>query len=148
MTAWRGLKVAQVGYAMNDMGDIRFDEGRCCARSAPTSRRSPRAAASRDVAVSAAEVAEVRAFEDERFEVDPRLSDTEREDHARMQVALERLLEERGCEAFSTHFDAIGEDGRFARLPFAAASSLMAKGYGFAGEGDMLPPPWSAPGTS
>ena len=55
-----------------------------------------------------------------------------------MQVALERLLEERGCEAFSTHFDAIGEDGRFARLPFAAASSLMAKGYGFAGEGDML----------
>ncbi len=78
----------------------------------------------------------MRAFEDERFEIDPRLSDTERDDHARMQVALERLMEERGCEAFSTHFDAIGEDGRFARLPFAAASSLMAKGYGFAGEGD------------
>ena len=27
VTAWRGLKVAQVGYAMDDMGDIRFDEG-------------------------------------------------------------------------------------------------------------------------
>lgn len=90
------------------------------------------------VAVSAEEVAEVRAFEDERFDVDPRLSDTERDDHMRMQVALEQLLEERGSEAFSTHFDAIGEDGRFARLPFAAASSLMAKGFGFAGEGDML----------
>ena len=55
-----------------------------------------------------------------------------------MQLALEGVLEARGCWAFSTHFDAIGEDGRFARLPFAAASSLMAKGYGFAGEGDML----------
>ena len=44
-----------------------------------------------------------------------------------MQVAIERLLDERGYRAYSTHFDAIGEDGRFSRLPLAAASSLMAK---------------------
>ena len=55
-----------------------------------------------------------------------------------MQVALERILTERGCRAYSTHFDAIAEDGRFARLPMAAASTLMAKGFGFAGEGDAL----------
>ena len=40
--------------------------------------------------------------------------------------------------AYSTHFDAIAEDGRFARLPMAAASTLMARGFGFAGEGDAL----------
>ena len=41
-----------------------------------------------------------------------------------------------GC--YTAHFDAIGEDGRFARLPLAAASSLLAKGYGYAAEGDVL----------
>jgi L-arabinose isomerase len=80
----------------------------------------------------------VLAFEDERFEIDPRLSREEREDHARMQVALERLLDEHGYGAFTAHFDAIGEDGRFARLPFAAASTLMARGYGYGAEGDTL----------
>src|SRR5215218_6903729 len=33
---------------------------------------------------------------------------------------------------------AIAEDGRFARLPLAAASSLMAAGFGFGAEGDAL----------
>ena len=56
-----------------------------------------------------------------------------------MQLAIEahphRLA---GYGAYSTHFDAIGEDGRFSRLPLAAASSLMAKGYGYGAEGDAL----------
>src|SRR5581483_2096405 len=39
---------------------------------------------------------------------------------------------------YTAHFDAIGEDGRFSRLPLAAASTLMAKGYGYAAEGDVL----------
>ena len=83
-------------------------------------------------------VAAVMAFEDEHFEIDPRLSVTERTDHARMQVAIEQILNERGFGAYTAHFDAIGEDGRFSRLPLAAASSLMAKGYGYAAEGDVL----------
>jgi L-arabinose isomerase len=139
VTAWRRLKVAQVGYAMDDMGDIRFDEGALLRALGPSvTVIAPGELHRATLAVTPAEVAEVIAFEDDRFDIDPRLSEAEREDHVRMQVALERLMGERGCEAFSTHFDAIGDDGRFARLPFAAASSLMAKGYGFAGEGDML----------
>ena len=55
-----------------------------------------------------------------------------------MQLGLEALLREGGYGAYSTHFDAIAEDGRFARLPLAAASSLMAKGYGYGAEGDAL----------
>ena len=55
-----------------------------------------------------------------------------------MQLGIERLLEAGGYGAYSTHFDAIAEDGRFARLPLAAASSLMAKGYGYGAEGDAL----------
>jgi L-arabinose isomerase len=55
-----------------------------------------------------------------------------------MQVAIEHILTERGFGAYTAHFDAIGEDGRFARLPLAAASTLLAKGYGYAAEGDVL----------
>ena len=55
-----------------------------------------------------------------------------------MQLGIERLLADGGYGAYSTHFDAIAEDGRFARLPLAAASSLMAKGYGYGAEGDAL----------
>jgi L-arabinose isomerase len=88
--------------------------------------------------VTVGEVSDVIAFEDENFEVDIRLSDEEREDHARMQVAIQRILDERGFGAYTAHFDAIGDDGRFSRLPLAAASTLMAKGYGYAAEGDVL----------
>jgi len=84
------------------------------------------------------EVQELRTWEDEKFAIDPDLSDEERDDHVRMQLAIEHILVERGLRAYSTHFDAIGEDGRFARLPLAAASSLMAKGYGYGAEGDAL----------
>ena len=84
------------------------------------------------------EIAAVIADEDARFEIDPRLSRAEREDHVRMQLAIERVLEAAGCRAYSTHFGAIAEDGRFARLPLAAASSLMARGYGYGAEGDAL----------
>jgi len=38
----------------------------------------------------------------------------------------------------STYATAWAARGRFARLPLAAASSLMAKGYGYAAEGDVL----------
>jgi len=77
-------------------------------------------------------------FEDGLFEVDPLLSAEEREDHARMQLGLDAILRQGGYGAYSTHFGSIADDGRFRRLPLAAASSLMAMGYGFAAEGDCL----------
>jgi L-arabinose isomerase len=107
VTAWRSLKVALVGYAMNDMGDIRVDESALIRGLGPQIR----AVAPGDLyrgthAATDAQVADVIAFEDARFEIDPALSADERADHARMQVA--------------------------------AASTLMAAGYGYAAEGDVL----------
>ena len=69
VTAWKRLKVAQVGYAMNDMGDIRFDEGALLRGLGPNVRViAPGVLHRATLAVSTAEVAEVLAFEDERFE--------------------------------------------------------------------------------
>src|SRR6266536_801337 len=136
VTAWKSLKVAIFGYAMDD---IRVDESALIRSLGPEILAvAPGDMYRGMLAVTGQQAAEVIAFEDANFEIDPRLSAEEREDHARMQVAIEQILAERGFGAYTAHFDAIGEDGRFSRLPLAAASSLMAKGYGYAAEGDVL----------
>ncbi|MDX6729211.1 MAG: L-arabinose isomerase [Baekduia sp.] len=139
VTHWRSLKVGIFGYAMNGMGDIRVDEHALLRTLGP----QVDALATGDLHRAALAVGHdaVRALiaeEDERFDVDARLDDGEREDHARMQLGIEALLRAGGYGAYSTHFGAIAQDGRFARLPLAAASSLMAKGYAFAAEGDAV----------
>jgi L-arabinose isomerase len=139
VTALRSLKVALFGYAMNDMGDIRVDESALVRSLGPEILAVAPGDLYRGMqAVTGAQVAEVIADEDEQFEIDPALSGQERADHARMQVAIEQILVAGGFGAYTAHFDAIGEDGRFSRLPLAAASSLMARGYGYAAEGDVL----------
>ena len=139
ITAWKSLRVAVFGYPMTEMGDIRVDEGALLRTLGPqVTYIAPADLYRGAIAVERDAVDAALAEEDQRFEIDPALSAEEREDHIRMQVALERILRERGCRAYTTHFDAIAEDGRFARLPMAAASTLMAKGFGFAGEGDAL----------
>jgi L-arabinose isomerase len=139
VTRWRSLKVAVFGYAMNGMGDIRFDEHMLMRRLGPqVDALAPGELQRAAAAVGEADVQALIAAEDAQFEIDPRLSREEREDHARMQLGLERVLRAGGYGAYSTHFGAIAEDGRFARLPLAAASSLMAAGFGFGAEGDAL----------
>jgi L-arabinose isomerase len=137
ITRWRSLRVGVFGYAMNGMGDIRVDEHTLLRVLGPEVVSLAPGELAR-VAVSEDDVAAVIAEEDAQFEIDPRLSRSEREDHARMQVAIAHVLDAAGCRAYSTHFGAIAEDGRFSRLPLAAASSLMARGYGYGAEGDAL----------
>jgi L-arabinose isomerase len=139
VTSFQSLKVAIFGYAMNDMGDIRVDESALVRSLGPEILAVAPGDLYRGMqTVTDAQITEVIAAEDERFEIDPLLSDEERSDHARMQIAIERILTDRGFGAYTAHFDAIGEDGRFSRLPLAAASALMAKGYGYGAEGDVL----------
>src|SRR6202167_2020789 len=139
VTRWKSLKTAIFGYAMNDMGDIRVDESALIRSLGPEILAVAQGDMYRGMLdVTDAQANEVIAFEDENFEIDPRLSAEERSDHARMQVAIENILNDRGFGAYTAHFDAIGDDGRFSRLPLAAASSLMAKGFGYAAEGDVL----------
>jgi L-arabinose isomerase len=139
VTLLRHLKVAVFGYGMNGMGDIRVDVHTLLRTLGPqVDALAPGELHRAAAAVDEDDVRVLIEEEDARFEVDPRLSSAEREDHARMQLGLERLLVAGGYGAYSTHFGAIAEDGRFARLPLAAASSLMAKGYGYGAEGDPL----------
>jgi L-arabinose isomerase len=139
VSRWRSLRIGVFGYAMNAMGDIRFDEHALLRALGPhvdalalgDLHRAAEAAPEGDVLALIAD-------EDARFDIDPLLPREEREGHARMQLGIERVLSEGGYGAYSTHFGAIAEDGRFQRLPLAAASSLMAKGYAYGAEGDAL----------
>ena len=124
---------------MNGMGDIRVDMHTLLTSLGPqVDSLAPGDLHRAAQEVTAEEVHALIEEENARFEIDPRLGSEEREDHARMQLGLEHVLNAGGYDAYSTHFGAIAEDGRFTRLPLAAASSLMAKGYGFAAEGDSM----------
>ncbi len=114
---------------MNDMGDIRVDESALIRSLGPEILAVAPGDMYRGMqAVSDPQVAEVIAVEDAQFDIDPRLSAEERADHARMQVAIEQILIERGFGAYTAHFDAIGEDGRFSRL--TAGRGVVADGQG------------------
>ena len=81
----------------------------------------------------AAEVAEDRA----RFEVDG-AGDAAHERSARFGLALRRWIEAEGLCAFSFNFlDMRKKDGHLT-VPFLEASKAMARGIGYAGEGDTL----------
>src|SRR6516225_3331483 len=83
LTAWRRLKVALFGYAMNDMGDIRIDESALIRSLGPEILAVAPGDLYRGMAAAGnAAVREVIDFEDAHFEIDPRLSVEERTDHA------------------------------------------------------------------
>jgi L-arabinose isomerase len=124
---------------MNGMGDTRVDPHTLLTALGPhVDALAPGALHRAATEVGPDAVSQLLEDENGRFDVDPQLTLHEREDHARMQLGLQRLLDEGGYGAYSTHFGAIAEDGRFARLPLAAASSLMAGGYAYAAEGDAV----------
>jgi L-arabinose isomerase len=139
ITELRRTKIAQLGYAMTGTGDILYDPPALLRMLGPTVvNESLGDLHARMQEVGEAQIDEVIARHAEQFAVDPDLT---REAHAyavRMEVAIRGLLEEKGYRAYSAHFESVGRDGRFEQLPLLAASDLMADGFGYAAEGDMV----------
>jgi len=72
------------------------------------------------------------------FDVDPKLSYESHSTAVRTYLGFKRYLLDKKYDAFSAHFDQFADDGRFRQLPLYAASNLMAEGYGYAAEGDVM----------
>jgi L-arabinose isomerase len=88
--------------------------------------------------VSTPLVEEAMERDHRNFEV---AGDLPRENHAyaaRLYLGLKEFLVSRGYDGFCVHFDALGEDGRFKQIHMLAASNLMAEGFGYAAEGDVI----------
>ena len=135
--AMRTMRLAQFGQ-MPGMGDILTDEAAFMRALGPqTDRVSLGAIVEIMDGLSDEDVEAAMAEDREHFEIDPNLTAEQHAYASRLQVALERYLEREGYDGFSIYFDAIGDDGRFEQIHMLAASNLMAKGYGYGGEGDM-----------
>ena len=74
----------------------------------------------------------------ERFQMDEKLSEESHRIAIEEYLGFKKYLEKNGYDGFTAHFDMFGQDGRFRQLPLYAASRLMADGYGYAAEGDIL----------
>ncbi len=137
VTALRSTRIALFGYPMNGMGDILYDQPAALRRLGPLVVNEDLGALhSRMQAVGDADIEALLGRNAERFAVDEALPREQHAYAARFELAIRALLEEKGYQAWSAHFDSVGGDGRFEQLPLLAASNLMADGYGYAAEGD------------
>jgi len=71
------------------------------------------------------------------FTVAPDLSAENHAYAAKLQVAMEKYLEDAGYDGITINFDTFKEDGRFKQIHMLAGSNLMAQGYGYSNEGDV-----------
>jgi L-arabinose isomerase len=86
--------------------------------------------------VNTQDIQAVIAYCRANFEIDPKISQPQLEEAAKIQVAVTKVLEAGGYDAYSIYFNEIGLDGRFKQTHMMAASNHMADGYGYAAEGD------------
>lgn len=86
--------------------------------------------------VKKSEIDAVIAANRKNFEIDPAIADADHRYAARLQVAIRKVIDAGGYDAWSLYFDQIGDDGRFRQTHMMAASNLMAEGYGYSAEGD------------
>lgn len=138
VSALEQLSVAQIGQ-MPGMGDIQANPAELLSTFGMQIDQTGIGLIYREMeAVPASEVESQVKTDHDRFQVDPRLPADRHEYAVRFELALERFLESNGYAGFSVYFNAPADDGRFKQLPLLAASNLMAKGYGYGGEGDVM----------
>lgn len=87
--------------------------------------------------VTKEQIDEYVAIDRKNFEVDKNLPEASHRYAAKLQLAFEMFLDENGYDAFTANFNAFKDDGRIDQLPILGASNMMAKGYGYAAEGDV-----------
>lgn len=124
---------------MCGMGDVLTDEMALLSKIGPEACHDTIGSVyARMQAVTEEEVSAQIALDQERFEVDTKLSRASHSIAVRQYLGFRRYLEDKGYDAFTAHFDQFADDGRFRQLPLYAASNLLAEGYGYAAEGDVV----------
>ena len=78
------------------------------------------------------------AREQDVFVIDDTMTEAVHKDAVIQYLALKEFMKNGSFDAITIHFETLGVDGRFERLPFLAASNLMADGFGYAAEGDAM----------
>jgi L-arabinose isomerase len=128
----------RVGPAFEGMGDFAVAEETLASRLGVRVRQA--AIADLDAAVRTVADAEVAAeVARDRGRFDCELPEETHVRSVRVGLGLRRLVESAGCSALSVNFQIFDRRDRLANtMPFLEISKAMARGTGYAGEGDVL----------
>ena len=135
--AFRSARVGIIGEPFKGMGDFRipFPELKDTL-GMEVVEYDMKAAFDRLNAITEQELEAEYAADTEQYEVQ-----VSKEKHAsvsRIALAVRKWIEEEKLTAFTMNFLATGQGTGFPTIPFAEASKEMAKGIGYAGEGDVM----------
>jgi len=134
----RRMKVGLVGAPFKGMGDFAIDAERLAKRVGPMVVQIDLTdLAKRAAAVSAEEVDAEAAADGERFDCSA-VTRQVLEPSLRLGLALRQMLDEVDAGAFSMNFQACTAESGLPTVPFLECSKAMARGLGYAGEGDVL----------
>lgn len=134
--ALQGMRIAIMGR-LPGMGDIVGDDAAFFRKIGPEVNYESIGDVFRYMEVVTDKEVEAQMKEDgKNFKIDPNILKESHRYASRLQLGFEKLLVEKGYDGFSAHFDVFREDGRFKQIPILGASNLLAKGYGYAAEGD------------
>lgn len=138
LTRLHRAKVGLVGQPFQGMGDFAVPEERLRAElGIQVEHYDLNAAGTRLRAVRDEEIDRECAQDEAQFAIgDVPLA--LRRDTERVGLAVRQWIAERGLSAFSMNFQEAGLSEGFPTMPFSEASKAMARGIGYAGEGDVL----------
>lgn len=137
-TRFRNMRVATIGK-MTGMGDLFADEIGLYTQIGPEYAHETIGSVSQIMpTISDEAIRERIEYEKTVFQIDESMTYEQHAHAVRQYLALRQFLESRDYQAFTLHFEVLGEDGRYDQLPFLAASALMSEGYGYAAEGDAM----------
>jgi L-arabinose isomerase len=132
------LRVAQIGGSFAGMGDFQVLEQSLRAALGPrVIDIDLRALAECAARVSEEELRAEKAQDMDAFDCSG-CGDACWERSIRMGLGLRRALDEAGAQAFSMNFASFDRSIGLFTVPFLEASKTMARGMGYAGEGDVL----------
>ncbi len=136
--ALQGSRLLRVGAAFAGMGDFMVEEG--VLRAQWGLQVDEISLDTLDQAIlTASEEAVVAEIADDQARYTCELSPDDHARAVRVGLGLRRLLDDGGYAGFSVNFQAFDRADRPANtMPFLEISKAMARGFGYAGEGDVL----------
>ena len=134
-----GSRAGSIGGSFDGMGDFLIDDETLLSRFGVTAvyPEDGEIDALRESVTDAEVEAEMKDNAECFYEIEP----IDAEAHAetvRNCLAVRKFIEKHGLDAFTINFRKIGGDSGITAMPFIEACKAMARGTGYAGEGDIL----------
>ncbi len=136
--ALRGMRVGLVGEPFDGMGDFRVEpENLTRVTGARVIKLTPAEAFALSGSIGEAEIDAQVAEDTAQFDVELEHPENHRP-AARAALTLRRWMEQSALGAASVNFEKVSRASGLEKMPFVELSRMMARGIGYAGEGDVL----------